>query len=213
MTRGFFASLAVLMGASFANASAITFTETVTASGSLGASTFTSTLVTLTGTGDTSNIANEGGGLFQLTPLTVLIDIASLGVTATLTDSADAFSCQTCSVPTVGISDVTVDGNDILDTSNGGFATYALATPIGPLGESQVVNSGSLYNTNMGSFEFTGETISSGTFTATTGTGTPEPAAMALVGLGLAGLAALKRRKVNGRQFDVQSTITVESAK
>jgi hypothetical protein len=200
--------LALVIAANVASAGIITFTESVTATGSLGSTPFTGALVTLTAFGDTSNVTNPdpSNGLFELSlPAdTVSISIAGLD-TAILTDAADVFSNEnsaTLDCPAVGISDAFTD--DIVDTNGGGvggcsrvdnpFDTYALTTSIGPFTGLTGGNLGATYDTDLGVLEFSALAELS-TFAATTGTSTPEPSTMALFGFGMTGLAALKCRK------------------
>ncbi len=162
------ASLALLIGASFASAAAITFTESVTASGSLGSTQFTNALVTLTATGDTSNVTLRGPGWFNFSWIPVSINIASLGKYAHLADVGGVGSCQNNSCPTssaavASFSDFTTQ-RDILDTVGGGFSTYNLATSIGPIAGSSLINASVAFNTDQGSFQIT--SAGAATFTA-----------------------------------------------
>ena len=189
---------AVLTGASYAGATPITFTETVTASGSLGASSFTSTMVTLTATGDTSNVIVKGPGWYWLEGVPISINVASLGITASLTDTGVIGSCQPNACPSTSsagglFGDVSQD-RDILDTLSSAFSTYKLTTSIGPITGTNLINPSTGFNTNDGVFRIT--SADNPTFTASVGsTATPEPSAMALLSLGLAvGLKLLRRR-------------------
>src|SRR5262245_64992698 len=64
-----------------ADASPITYIETATATGTLGATPFTNALVTLTLVADTSTVGPGAGGLsaFQVNPGAATISIGSLG--------------------------------------------------------------------------------------------------------------------------------------
>ena len=193
-----FALPALLIGASLAAASPITFTETVIASGSLGSSSFTNSLVTLTATGDTSNVFAKGPGWFWLEGVPISISVASLGTTASLTDVGVVGSCQPNSCPSSSsalgaFGDVTQD-RDILDTLSSAFNNYSLTTSIGPVTGTNLINPSTDFNTSKGVFEIT--SAGNPTFTAAVGSATPEPSAVALFGLGLgAGLAFLKSRR------------------
>jgi hypothetical protein len=106
------ASFALLIGASFAKADLVTFTESVTASGSLGSTPFTDKVVTLTATGDTSNVTNPSLGVFYLPGLVVSINITGLG-TAVLTDVGEISTFQGGGY--TGFRDESISG-EILDT-------------------------------------------------------------------------------------------------
>jgi hypothetical protein len=58
------AFLAVLIGVSFASADTMIYTESAIASGSLGSTSFTDNLITLTAIGDTAKVFQPSGGLF-----------------------------------------------------------------------------------------------------------------------------------------------------
>jgi hypothetical protein len=201
------------MGASFASAATITFTESVTASGSLGSNSFTDALVTLKATGNTSNVTQPFPGFFELEGLAVSINIAGLG-TANLTSPGAVLSCRnnSClSTPpypdaAAGFGDPDI-GYDILDIVDGAFNTYDLATSIGPITGSSLINPSFPHQTDEGEFDIdsAGAALycrvacvesNNATFTATVGPATPEPATVALVLLGLVGgLASVRLRK------------------
>lgn len=185
-------AIAVLI-ASAATAGTITFTETTTASGSLGSDTFTNTLVTLTGVGDTAQVSSLGGGDYVI-PVTATVNIASLGVTATIADSVEVGVCTTCPDPSV---DFDKGGPTILGDDNSAFGSYFLATSIGPItSDGTSVGYGEQVNTNLGVFEFT--TPGTPVFTAVTqgAASVPEPGAWMLTGAGLLACALFRRRGV-----------------
>ena len=190
-------ALALLMGASSATAATITFTESAIATGSLGASPFVDSLVTLTATGDTSNVLS--GSFSELFVTAVSINVASLGETATLLGTADVFSCQVCGISsTDGITDDSGVVADILDTVSGAFSAYGLTTSIGPITGSSLINPPNSFGTDLGLFQIS--SAGNATFTAAVGAGTPEPGTAVLLGLGLAGLGALAcRKRTDGR--------------
>jgi hypothetical protein len=177
-----------LIGAGFAGGTSITFTESATASGTLGSTPFTNTLVTFTASGDTSNVTEDAPQLFDINGLTISINIASLDTTATLNDTVYSFQGDDAA----GFSDGP-GGGIILETSSDEIGrSYDLTTSMGPITGVSYINSGFEVGTNEGLFDFT--SAGNATFTATVG-GAPEPTTMALFGLGLAGLAALTRRR------------------
>ena len=184
-----FAPLTLLLGAWLANATTLMYSDTATASGTLGGTAFTNSEVTLTFYGDTADIIDNTGFLSNAVG-TLAINIASLGVTADLTDAGAVFDNQPPCF--AGFTDNTT-GKVILETFSGAFLTYDLTTPIGPITDSAIINAGASFATDQGAFiiNSAGESV----FTATA----PEPATTAMIALGVTGLALLNRRKENPR--------------
>jgi hypothetical protein len=179
-----FASLPLFIGG-LANATTLMYSESTTASGTLGGSTFTNSQVTLTFFGDTANII-DNAGFFSNSVGTIEINISSLGVTADLTDAGAVFDNQPpCFAGFIDNTTSTV----ILQTFSGVFLTYDLKAPIGPITDSAIINAGASFATDHGAFiiNSAGESV----FTASA----PEPFSIATIALGLAGLAVLNRRK------------------
>jgi hypothetical protein len=115
-------SVLMAFGSSRADAAFVTYTETVIGSGSLGAQSFTDSLITITGTADTTNIIHSGVVNTVLTSTTV--EVAGLG-TATFTDIIQAVSNNTASA--AGFGDNTTD-LFLLGNRNVAFASYHLGT-------------------------------------------------------------------------------------
>jgi hypothetical protein len=184
------ASLALLLGAGWANAAAITYTESATASGSLGGTAFNNSLITLTFVGNTSNVTMLSAGFFANTVGTISIQIASLGTTASLADTSQIFVNQGASA--AGFADNTL--GSILDTYSSVFGSYALTTAIGPITNTNYINSGLGFATDHGTFVIS--SAGNSTFTASLGSASaPEPATIALFGisiLGVVGMLALR---------------------
>ena len=180
-----FVPLALFFVGGLANATTLMYSESTTARGTLGGSTFTDSQVTLTFYGDRSNII-DNAGLVSNAVRTIVINIASLAVTADLTDAGAVFDNQAPCL--AGFIDSTT-GTVILETFSGAFHTYDLTTPIGPITDSAIINAGASFATDHGAFiiNTAGESI----FAATA----PEPATTAMIALGLTGLAVLSRRK------------------
>jgi Transposase, Mutator family len=136
------AVLAIAVAASIHTASAdpITYTESASATGSLGSNSFTNALVTITVQADTSGVISCFGiALCNLG--TGSVSVAGVG-TATFTNMIDAFvaNSNTGAVHSAaGIFHPSI--GDILDTLSSVFATYSLTTSIGPVTGSPVFNS------------------------------------------------------------------------
>ena len=174
-----------------AKAIPITYTETVTATGSLNGIAFTGALVTISASGDTSTVFGCGN-CENLSSATVTI--AGGGSDILIARAADfqgasAFAFQH---PIIG---------DILDIKNVAFATYALDTFLGPIAGTGLINPGTIFPTTSGGVGFVLNSLASAvTFLATTGSApgssrVPEPTSLALFGGAMAVLGFVRRRK------------------
>jgi hypothetical protein len=180
-----------LIGTSFSSAETITLTESAIATGSLNGNGFTDALLTLTASGDTSNVVNNVSGLFNLPNLTVSLNIAGVG-TATVTSGGHFFSNENTDIVGFG-GGGEIGGNEeggltILGQADSAFGSYNLATSIGPITDSSLVDSNETFNTSAGGLLI--NSAGDATFTATVSS--PEPSTTLLFGFGLAALTTLK---------------------
>jgi hypothetical protein len=182
-------------------ASPITYTETVTATGSLGGKPFTSATVMLTMTNDTTNVSGSPPSLFnvQLTPL--VLNVTGFP-TETFTDTTQAAVNQTPTSPlspispNAGFGDNGV-GKGILLTQSNSFMNYDLMNFIGPISGSAVINAGTAFPTTDGNF-ILNSVAGNATFTAAVPVPVPAPGSLAslvLLGMGLAGVELIRRRR------------------
>ena len=205
----------------FAHAAPITYVQTGTASGMLGATSFADAFVTVTVTGDTTNVIPEPFGPFDcafcfVNVGTTTVEIPGVG-TATVTDPTGIWvfgqpvdiddDPTTPELPAVIIG--TVDEPPATDSFTGLAGTgamalleYDLTTSIGPISSALLGGVGYptdlFVNTNLGALVFTSNISSDaqGTFTATVGVAqVPEPTTLLLFGSGVAAFAARARRR------------------
>jgi hypothetical protein len=187
------AALALLLyGACPVNAVPITYVEETIGTGTLGSSSFTNSLVTLTLVGDTTNVspfppAISGPGFSNLGAATVYV--ANLNAMAIFTDTM--WAVVNHGARGAGISDVT-ENLLVLGTRNPVFASYGLATAIGPISGASIYNSTlGIFPTTLGNLVLTNAENS--TFTATVDA-VPELASMLLLGSGLIGIWGTRRK-------------------
>jgi hypothetical protein len=170
----------------------IEYIEQAVASGSLGSTQFRNQEVTVTFTGDTTNVFADQDPQ-QNTILrneigTATVNVASIG-TATFTAQmgvADALHYGTAGIlqPTVA---------SVLDTDSALFLTYDLRSAIGPVSGHPFIVPQQIFPTTLGIFNL--KSTGDSTFTAIV---TPEPSSLMLAAFGIAGLAAWGwRRRVN----------------
>lgn len=170
----FFVPMAVVENR--ATAATITFTETITASGSLGANDFTNALVTITAIANTSAVHSIPGfsGALGVNDTSATITVAGIG-TATFNGPVMTFVNTKLDVAGIDTGRINNPGvADILDVKNSAFSAYSLTSSIGPVSGPAAGGPGP-YATTLDGFlanlTFDSFTGLSGTFEATI----PEP--------------------------------------
>ena len=182
-----------------AKADPITVTVTDTAYVAIGAgvNSETSQNVTVTFTGDTSNVSyNPLYDLYTIGLGTATIQIGSLGP-FTFNDTAEFFDNQNFDHQGISIAGIAIsNGVGILATNNAAFGSYTGATSIGPLSGPVAYSQNFGFYTSGGFLDFAGAGNTS-TFTASVAPApTPEPSSLALLGTGILGFAAAIRRRL-----------------
>jgi hypothetical protein len=170
------------------SAALFTYTETGVVSGSLNGVSFTDSLITITGSGDTSQITSDASGFFLALPLAFTLSGVGSG---TFTDSMIVASNQDDHL--AGFGDAT-QNRALLFTTNDAFATYDLSTAIGPESGLAEYNHDFAFATSAGGLitrTFSGDA----TFTAFAGA-VPESSTWAMMLIGFAGLSFAGYRRI-----------------
>ena len=190
------AAIISVLGVANANAVPVTYTETAIITGSLGSTVFTDKLLTVTGTGDTTNVTTLFGVFIN--PVTASFVIAGVG-SGTFTNAIRVFDDKdtTPNFAVAGFTQVGLSGDDalVLATQTAAFFTYNLSTSIGPITGGARVPPVAVF-TSAGQLLFD-EVPEASTFTAVV---TPLPAALPLFATGLGALGLLgwrRKRKAN----------------
>jgi hypothetical protein len=197
------AAVVLLGSVSQIEAGQISYTLSSAASGTLGGSSFTDALVTVTFIGDTANVVPGPAPYTDVVVNSGSATVAVSGIgTAAFTDSIEIVDTLTDTsifgVPAVLILDSTT-GTGILLQTGSVFTTYDLGNSLGPISGTGGVASGShvtpFFATTAGNLTWTvGQSLGTSTFTAVA---TPEPGTLEFLSAGL--MVVVWRRRFKQR--------------
>ena len=182
-------AIVIVAGTPSASAGLITYTQTGTATGTIGSTAFTDAAVTMTMVGDTANVSTVTPGTLIENAGTTTINIAGVG---TATFSGDSFGVFSLSIGSTfaGFLDIT-HSTGILFVGTSSF--YDGVSNYTHTGTGQINANTVFATTSLGDLKLTGVSGTS-TFTATLGV-VPEPSCLALWGLGGIGLMMADARR------------------
>jgi len=186
--------LLVLLWSCAAFATSIGFTDSTTASGTIGSISFSDAAITIRGFGNDARVVDVGEGYYFLDLSYVTITIQGVGTFKITTPT-----CFFSNKPLVGFSRAGVDGNDLIDGPTIS-QVWNMKTSLGPITGDGFIFQWSLFpvETDAGVIVLNDSDSVPVTFGATVGAPAPEPSTISLlvVGLGsMAGRAGLRRRK------------------
>jgi hypothetical protein len=169
----FVLALLVAAYAGSASATPITYVFAGTASGTVGESSFSGALLTVTATGDTNDVTFDSvNGTYKDSKLSTTITISGIG-TMTVTpgegNSDYVFDNQPSSKIGYGVTGIT-NCCDIIQFVNTAYQTYALKTAIGPLPFDQDLSIADWVNVPTSMGPLTLSSYTNNTFAATEGT-------------------------------------------
>ena len=190
-----------VLSAAVADAAPITYTETTVATGSLGATAFTDSLVTVRFTGDTAGIVSPMPGFVANVAGVASVSVAGSASATFNAGGQSAIAFQGMSGAGIGAQsrDPSVDQGGqtyILATTGPAFATYDLSGAVGPVTGPAVFRPGLAFSTTAGDFALTAAGPVTYAAAVAAASAVPEPASLALLGAGLFGISLGNRRKV-----------------